>query len=86
MNKNVFITVAVPTLVSAGGVPFIGITTKGFSDNFLEKLFTKKKDDGTNLINHIEIELICKRCKRQKKKVEDDVCNHCQVFILFFMS
>jgi hypothetical protein len=78
MDKNVFITVAAPTLVSAGGAPFIAITTKGYSDNFTEKLFNKKRENGTKLINHIEIELICNRCKRAKKKFEDDVCGHYQ--------
>jgi hypothetical protein len=79
MDKNVFITVAAPTLVSAGGAPFLAITTKGFSDNFTEKLFAKKKKDGTPLINHIDIELICPRCKRSKKNLEEDVCKHYQV-------
>lgn len=85
MNKDVFIRVAAPTLVSAGGAPFIAITTKGYTDNFTEKLFNTKKADGSPLINHIEIELICKKCKRAKKKIEDDVCNHFQVIFLIYI-
>lgn len=78
MDKNVFITVAAPTLVSAGGAPFIAITTKGTTDNFTEKLLSKRKRDGTPLINHIEFDLVCNACKRKKIKLSksDDSCKH----------
>jgi pyruvate/2-oxoacid:ferredoxin oxidoreductase beta subunit len=70
MDKNVFINVAAPTLVSAHGAPFIAITSKGTTDSFTEKLINKKRKDGTSLINHIEFDLECLKCKRKKRKAD----------------
>jgi pyruvate/2-oxoacid:ferredoxin oxidoreductase beta subunit len=81
MDKNVFINVAAPTLVSASGAPFIAITSKGTTDSFTEKLINKKRPDGTSLINHIVFDLECLQCKRRKKDStkkasEEESCKH----------
>jgi hypothetical protein len=68
----VFVNVAAPTLVSAGGAPFIAITSKGHSDNFTEKLIKAKRKDGTELINHVEFDLVCNQCKRKRAISPDE--------------
>lgn len=75
-DKNVFFTVAAPTLVSAGGAAFIAITSKGYTDNFTEKLIASKKKDGTPLINHVEFDLVCNKCKRKRAYEQEDSCKH----------
>jgi pyruvate/2-oxoacid:ferredoxin oxidoreductase beta subunit len=76
MDKNVFVTVAAPTLVSAGGAPFIAITSHGTSDSFIEKIIRAKRKDGSSIINHVDFDLVCNKCKRKKLAEGEDACRH----------
>lgn len=74
MDRNVFDTVVVPTLVT--GSAFIGITTLAENEdtNYVSNMVKNATDsEGKSIFKIVNMEMVCMRCKRLGK---ERTCRH----------